>query len=93
MAEEKIGSVMKFFKEPSVAAISIRGNLKVGDKIRIKGAHTDFTQTVDSMQIEHDSVDEVNEGDDVGIKVKERVRPNDEVFKVTEEDQTEEPEK
>lgn len=85
MAEEKIGTVIKFFKEPSVAAVSIQGNLKVGDKIHVKGAHTDFTQTVESMQIEHDSVEEVNEGDDVGLKVEERVRPNDDVFKVTEE--------
>ncbi len=81
--EEKVGEVFKYFRKPEVAAIKIRsGKLEVGDTVRFKGEHTDFTQEVESMQIDQDSVEKVEAGDDVGIKVKERVRPNDEVFRV-----------
>ncbi len=81
--EEKIGKVFKYFKEPSVAAIKIEsGNLSIGDKVHFKGENTDFEQEITSMEIEGDEVEEVGPGDDVGIKVKERVRPNDEVIKL-----------
>jgi len=56
----------------------------VGDKIHIKGHTTDFEQVVESMQIENRPVEEAKAGDDVGIKVKERVRPNDTVYRVIE---------
>lgn len=85
MAEEKIGKVMSFYGHIGVAAIELTdGSLKIGDKIKIKGATTDFEQTIDSMQIEHEVVQEAQKGSSVGIKVKDKVRPNDEVFKVTE---------
>ena len=58
------------------------GELKVGDTIHIKGKHTDFTQTVDSIQIEHQSVPRAEKGKVVGIKVKDKVREHDQVFKV-----------
>ncbi|MBS3782743.1 MAG: translation elongation factor-like protein [Candidatus Thermoplasmatota archaeon] len=81
--EEKIGKVFKYFKEPSVAAIKIeRGELSIGDKVRFEGENTDFEQEIQSMEIEGEEVEEVGPGDDVGIKVKERVRPNDEVIKL-----------
>lgn len=84
MTEQKIGSVQHYFDNVSVAALKIeKGGLKVGDTIHIKGHTTDFTQKVASMQIEHDKVKEVKKGDDVGIKVKDRVREHDDVFKVT----------
>lgn len=83
MMEEKIGKVFKFFKEPSVAAIKIEsGEVEVGDELRFKGENTDFTQKIESMQIEGEDVEKVGPGDDVGIKVNERVRPNDEVLKI-----------
>jgi len=82
--EEKIGKVFKYFKEPSVAAIKIEsGKLTIGDKVHFKGENTDFQQEITSMEIEGDEVEEVGPGDDVGIKVKERVRPNDEVIKLS----------
>jgi translation initiation factor IF-2 len=84
MAESKIGEVVKFFAKPSVAAIVITADgLKVGDTIHITGHTTDFTQTVESMQIDNQSVTEAKVGDDVGIKVTDRTRPGDIAYKVT----------
>jgi putative protease len=85
MAESKVGEVVKFFAKPSVAAIVItEAGLKVGDTIHIKGHTTDFTQKVESMQIDNAAVDEATVGDDVGIKVDDRVRPGDVAYRVTE---------
>lgn len=85
MAEEKeIGKVLHYFGHLSVAALKITsGNLKVGDTIRIKGHTTDFTQTIETIQIEHNQVTEAQQGDDIGIKVKDHVREHDVVYKVT----------
>ncbi|MCX7856861.1 MAG: EF-Tu/IF-2/RF-3 family GTPase [Deltaproteobacteria bacterium] len=81
MEEINIGRVEKFFSKIGVAAIRItEGELKVGDRIRIKGHTTDFEQTVESMQVEHAPVEKAVEGQDVGIKVKERVREGDSVY-------------
>ena len=86
MVEEKIGLVEHFFTHISVAAIKITdGELKVGDTIHIVGAHTDFKQKIDSMEIDRNPVQVVKAGDDVGIKVKDRVREHDVVYKVPEE--------
>lgn len=83
MAEEKIGEVVKFFAKPSVAAIKItEGVLHVRDTIKIFGHTTDLTQVVDSMEVNNQKVDEAVAGDYIGIKVADRVRPGDEVFKV-----------
>lgn len=86
MAEEKIGDVVKFFAKPSVAAVVITaGGLKLGDTIRFHGHTTDFTQKADSMQVNNQPVSEAKVGDDVGIMTKERTRPGDVVFRVTED--------
>jgi putative protease len=86
MVEEKIGVVEHFFTNVSVAAIKITsGELKIGDTIHIVGAHTDFKQKIESMQIDRVPVETVKIGDDVGIKVKDRVREHDVVYKVPEE--------
>ena len=83
MVEEKIGVVEHFFTHISVAAIKITdGELKVGDTIHIVGAHTDFQQPVDRMEIERDPVEVAKVGDAIGIKVKDRVREHDIVYKV-----------
>ena len=83
MAEEKpIGKVIGYYSKISVAAINLEAPLKVGDKIKIKGNTTDFEQKVASMQIEHDKVEKAKKGDSVGIKVKDRVRPNDLIYKI-----------
>ena len=85
MEEKKIGEVIKFFSKISVAAIRLsEGSLKVGDNIHIVGHTSDISQTVDSMQIENKNVQEAGPGADIGIKVKDRVREHDVVYKVTE---------
>ena len=85
MVEEKIGVVEHFFTKISVAAIKITdGELKVGDTIHIVGAHTDFTEKVDRMEIDRKTVEAARPGDAIGIKVKERARENDVVYKVPE---------
>jgi putative protease len=79
----KIGEVFKYFSKPMVAGIKITdSSLSVGDKIKIKGATTDIEMTVDSMQIDMNPVEEVKAGDEVGIKVPDKVRPNDIVYKM-----------
>ena len=86
MVEEKIGIVEHFFTNVNVAAIKIiNGQLKIGDNIHIVGMHTDFTQKIESMQINRNPVESVKTGDDVGIKVKEKVREHDVVYKIPEE--------
>jgi len=85
MAEEEIGHITHFFPKISVAVIEITaGSLKVGETIRIKGHTSDFTQTVDSLQQEHQAVPEVKKGVSAGLKVKEHVREGDKIFKVQE---------
>ena len=84
---EEIGEVVGFFGHISVAAIKItNGTLKMGDKIKIQGHTTDFEQTVDSMQFEHELIQEAKRGDDIGLKVKEKVRHSDKVYKITEQE-------
>jgi putative protease len=82
--EEKIGVVEDYFAKISVIAVKLEGELKVGDKIHIKGHTTDFIQTVESMQIEHQQVDVAKKGDSVGIKVEQRCRKDDVVYKIVE---------
>ena len=85
MAEEQVGVIVKFFAKPSVAALEIaQGTVKKGDLLRYKGHTTDFTEEVASMEIDNQAVDEVKAGDLVGVKVKERVREGDKVYKVSE---------
>jgi len=83
MAETEIGKVSDFFAKPVVAGIDLSGGLTVGDKIHIKGHTTDLEMAVASMQIDNKSVTEAKNGQSVGIKVPDRVRPGDVVFKVT----------
>jgi putative protease len=83
MAEEEVGVVVKFFAKPSVAALKItKGSIKNGDILKYKGHTTDFTEEVKSMEIDNQSVDEATVGDIIGIKVEERVREKDTVYKV-----------
>jgi putative protease len=80
---EEIGVVFKYFVKPQVAAINIiSGELSVGDTIQIVGETTDFTQVVDSMEIDREKIEKASAGQGVGIKVKDRVRPNDKVYRI-----------
>lgn len=83
MAEEKlIGKVSHYFTKISVGVIELEDTVKVGDTIHIKGATTDFAQQIESMQIEHESINEAKVGQSIGLKVNEPVRENDKVYKV-----------
>ncbi|MFQ6675224.1 MAG: hypothetical protein ACE5LH_02640 [Fidelibacterota bacterium] len=85
MKEQEVGHVSNFFKKISVAVVELtKGGLKNGDTVHIQGHTTDFTQDVESMQIEHESVPEAKKGDSIGLKVDHRVRKGDKVFRVSE---------
>jgi len=83
MAEKKlVGKITHYFSKIGVAVIELSSTLKVGDEISIEGASTNTTQKVDSMQIEHKNVDQAKKGESVGLKVADKVREGDMVFKV-----------
>jgi len=82
MPEEEVGKVSDFFARPVVAGIEMTGTLKVGDRVHIKGHTTDIEFVVGSMQINNVDVLEARTGDAVGIKVPDRVRRSDTVYKV-----------
>jgi selenocysteine-specific translation elongation factor len=84
MAEDVVGTVEDFFAHPVVAGIKLTAPLKVGDKIRIKGHTTDLEMEVGSMQIDNANVNEAKAGDSIGVKVNDRVRAGDTVYKITE---------
>ena len=82
--EKRIGIITHYFGKIGVAVMKVEsGTVKIGNTIHIKGKHTDFTQTVESMQVEHTSVDTANAGDEVGLKVTDQVHEKDEVYIVT----------
>ena len=82
MPEEAVGKVSDFFARPVVAGIEMIGTLKLGEKIHITGHTTDIEMVIDSMQIDNANVTEAKPGDSVGIKVPDRVRRGDTVYKV-----------
>ena len=83
MEEEKVGKVQKFFAKPGVAAIEVSDSaIRIGDRLHFKGHTTDFEDTIESMQIEGEAIEEAKPGDLIGIKVKDRVRESDTVYKV-----------
>lgn len=77
---EVVGRVSGFFAKPSVAVVKLSAPLKVGDTVYLKGHTTDFQQTVDSMQIEHQPVQDATAGDTVGLKVIARCRKRDTIY-------------
>ena len=81
--EEKVGVVDGYYAKIGVAAVRLTdGALQVGDQIRVRGHTTDFTQTVESMQIEHQPIERAERGSDIALKVRERARPHDQILKV-----------
>lgn len=85
MPEKEIGKITHYFGNIGVAIVKVTDSLRVGETIHVKGATTDFKQTVESMQIEHKPIEEAKAGDEVGIKVSEKAREGDVVYKVMSE--------
>ncbi|KPV62339.1 MAG: hypothetical protein AOA66_1371 [Candidatus Bathyarchaeota archaeon BA2] len=85
MGEElqEVGKVTHFFTKISVAVIELRASISVGDRILIKGPTTNLEQTVKSMEIEHEKVTRAEAGQSIGMKVDDRVRENDTVYKIS----------
>lgn len=87
LAEEKeeskpIGAITHYYSKIGVGIVELEGELKVGDKVKIKGHSTDIEQDIDSIQINHEDVQEAKKGDVVGLKVPDKVREGDKVYKV-----------
>jgi putative protease len=82
MAEKRVAKVTHYWPKVGVAALKLYDTLRVGDTIHISGSTTDFEQKVDSMEIEHEAVEVAKKGHEVGIKVNDRVRKGDRVYKV-----------
>lgn len=83
MEEKKIGKVLHYFGDIKVAVIKLSGPLMEGDKIRIVGGEsTDFKQTIKSMETDHKKIEKAKKGQEVGIKLKEKVREGYKVFKI-----------
>ena len=84
MAEQLIGTVTHYFSKANVAAIKITaGELHVGDTIKVRGHTSEFTQPIDSMQVNHQAVQIARPGDEVGLKVVDHAREHDHVYRVT----------
>jgi len=84
MPEQLVGTVTHFFKGPGVAMVHLaEGELAVGDRVRFHGHTTDFTEQIASMQVNHAPVERAQAESEVAIKVADRARPKDQVFKVT----------
>ena len=85
MAEKKlIGKITHYFSKIGVAVVELSDDITVGAKIRVEGATTSFEQVIDSMEIENNRVETATAGQSIGLKVKERVRLHDSVYKVME---------
>lgn len=84
---KKIGEITHYFTNIQVAVFNLTdSNLSVGDRIHLKGATTDFTQTVNELQIDKEKVQTAEKGQQVGVKIEKRVREGDEVFLAGAED-------
>ncbi len=80
---EEIGAITHYFPHVKAAVMKVsKGSIKIGDTIYVKGHTTSFKQTIKSLQVNHTPVDEANKGQEIGIKVKSRVRIGDVIYKV-----------
>lgn len=82
--EKEIGVVSHYFSHLQVAGVELSDDLEVGDTIHIIGHTSDFTQKIESIQIEHDSFQKATAGQSIGLKVVEHAREHDKVYKVIE---------
>jgi len=77
-----VGKVSHYFNKAGVAVVDLTGDLKVGDRISFEGAHTNFQQTVASMQVEHKNISSAKAGQSIGLKTNDRVHEHDAVYKI-----------
>ncbi|MDH5443381.1 MAG: translation elongation factor-like protein [Hadesarchaea archaeon] len=77
-----VGKISHYFTKIGVGVVELSDELKVGDRISIEGATTNVQQTVDSMQIEHENVQSASSGQSIGLKIVERTREGDLVYKL-----------
>jgi putative protease len=82
VTEEPVGRITHYFSHIAVAAATLTGELKVGDRVRVKGHTTDFTEAIESLEIEHQRVDRAGAGDNVAFKVSEKARPGDQLSRL-----------
>lgn len=85
LLEEKrseVGKVMHYYSKIGVAVVNLTNELRVGDEILIRGKSTELRQKVESMQIEHKNVEIAKAGQSIGLKVNERVKEGDIVYKI-----------
>ncbi|MDH5713045.1 MAG: translation elongation factor-like protein [Candidatus Bathyarchaeota archaeon] len=80
---QEVGKVAHFFTRINVAVVELKAPVSVGDKLVIRGPTTDLEQTIESMEIEHEKVTRAEAGQSIGLKVKDRVRENDTVYKIS----------
>ncbi len=80
--EDPVGRVTHYFGQLSVAAVQLTGPLAIGDQVHVKGHTTDFSQKIDSLEVEHQKVSKAGPGDNVAFKVPDKARPGDQVFRV-----------
>lgn len=83
MADVKIGTITHYFDKIGVAVLDLTDSLKVGEVIKISGRGEEFTMTVDSMQVEHEPIQEAKKGQTVGMKVTQNTKEGDEVYRVS----------
>ena len=83
--EEKklVGKITHYYGKIGVAVVQVTDEIKVGDEISIEGPATNVRQKIDSMQVEHENIETAKAGDDIGMKVADKVRENDNVYKIT----------
>jgi len=82
MEMKEIGKVTHYFSRINVAVVQLSDRVSVGDRILIRGSTTNFEQVIESMQIEHKNVTVAERGQSIGLKVKERVREGDQVYRI-----------
>jgi putative protease len=82
MAEKEIGKITNYFSKIGVAVVELTAPLQLGDEIHIVGGDRDFQQQVESMQVEHQAIDGADAGQEIAIKLDQKARPNDTVYKI-----------
>jgi putative protease len=82
MTGKRVGKVTHYFDHLNVAVLALTESIRVGETLHFLGHSTDFKQQVTSLQIEHKAVEVAKPGEDVAMKVDQRVHPNDAIFKI-----------